>query len=109
MKLGNPEEGSGEMLDFSFAVTFGELLFVVVETSGETTLGVFVHFFGADLELDDLFIRGNDGGMERLVTVLFRDGDIIFDAATHRSIERVDEAEDEVTGCDVVDNDAEGC
>ena len=64
LKLGDPEEIGGKMLDFAGAVVFGELLLVVVEASCKATFGVFVHFVGANLEFDDFFVWRDDGGVE---------------------------------------------
>ncbi len=108
LELGNPEEGSREMLDFAGAVVFGELLFVVVEAGGEAMFGVFMHLFSANLKFDDLLIFGDDGGVNRLIAVLFRHGDVIFDASGHRGIERMDESESKIAVGDVVDDNAKG-
>ena len=108
LEFGNPEKVGREMLDFTFFVVFCELLFVVIEACGETAFGIFVHLASADLELDNFLVFSDDGGVERLVAVLFRNGDIIFDALVHRGIEGVDEAESEVTRGDVGDDNAEG-
>lgn len=90
MEFCDPEKVGGEMLNFSLFVTFGEFLFVVIKTGGETAFGVFVHFFGANLKFDDFLVFSNDGGVKRLITVLFGDGDVIFNATVHRSVERVE-------------------
>ena len=108
LEFGNPEEVGGEVLDFSLFVVFGEFLFVVVEAGGEAAFGVFVHFFGADLEFDDFFVGGDDGGVERLVTVLLGFGDVIFNAFVHEGVEGVEQTESEVARGDVGDDDAEG-
>ena len=108
LKFGNPEEVGGEVFDFACFVVFGEFLFVVVEAGGETAFGVFVHFASADLELDDFFVFGDDGGVERLVAVLFGFGDVVFDAAVHGGVEGVEKAEGEVARGDVGDDDAKG-
>ncbi len=107
MEFGNPEEVGREVFNFTLFVVFGELLFVVIEAGGETAFGVFVHFASADLELDDFLFRGDDGGMERLVTVLLRLGDVVLDALVHRRVERVEKTEGEVAAGDVGDDDAE--
>lgn len=44
--------------------------------------------------------------MERLVAVLFRHRDVVFNPALERGVELVDNPEREVTGRDVVDDDA---
>ena len=106
LELGNPEEVGWEMLDFPLFVVFCEFLFIVIKTGGKTAFGVFVHLLCADLEFDNFFVFGDDGGVEGLVTVLFRDGDVIFDALVHRGIERMKEAEGEITTCYIGNNDA---
>ena len=67
-----------------------------------------MHFASADLELDNFFLRGDDGSVEGLVAVLFRLSDVVLDALVHRSIERVEETEGEVATGNVGDDDAEG-
>ena len=81
-------------------------MLVVVKGSGEAAFGVVVHFVGADLEFDDLFFGGDDGGVDGLVAVLFGGGDVIFEAAVHGGKEGMDDAEGEVAGGDVVDDEA---
>ncbi len=77
----NPEKIGGEVLDFAGAVVFGEFLFVVVETGGKTAFGIFVHFVSANLKFDNVFFGCDDGGVDRLITVLLGHGDIIFNTA----------------------------
>ena len=62
-------------------------LLLVVEAGGKAALSILVHIARADLELDDLFIRRDDRGMEALVAVWFGDGNIVFDASNHRLIQ----------------------
>ncbi len=107
LELGNPEEVGGEVFDFALFVVFGEFLLVIIEAGGETAFSVFVHFASTDLELDDFFVFGDDGGVEGLVAVLLRFGDVIFDAAVHGGVEGVEEAEGEIAAGDVGDDDAE--
>ena len=108
LKLGNPEERSREMLDFSLFIIFSKFLFIIIKAGGETALSVFVHLAGTDLELDNLFRGGNNGCMERLVAVLFRDGNIIFNTTVHRSIEGMNKAEGKITGNNIGDDNSEG-
>ena len=63
LEFGNPEKVGWEMLDFASFVILGQFLFVVIETCGETTFGIFVHFVSANLEFDNFFIFGDDGSM----------------------------------------------
>ena len=108
LKFGDPEEVSREVLNLAGFVIFGELLFVVIEAGGETAFGIFVHFVSTNLKFDDSFVFGNDGGMERLVAVLFGHGNIIFDTTTHRHIEGMNDAEGEITISNVVNDNAKG-
>ena len=78
------------MLDLPFFVILCELLFVIVKAGSETTFSIFVHFAGTNLEFYDVLIFGNYCGMERLVAILLRHSDIVFNAAIHRCIQRVD-------------------
>ena len=107
LDLGNPEEVGGEVLDFAGAIVFGEFLFVIVEAGGKAAFGIFMHFVGANLEFDNLFFGCDDGSMERLIAVLFGHSDVIFDATAHGGVEGVNNAESEVAGGDVVNDDAE--
>ena len=108
LEFGNPEKIGREMLDFALFIVFGELLLVVVETGGETAFGVFVHFASANLELDDFLFGGDDGCVERLVTVLLWFGDVIFDAFVHWSVEGMEKTESEIATRNVGDDNAEG-
>ena len=83
-------------------------MFVVVEAGGETTFGIFVHFASADLEFDNFFVFCDDGRVERLVAVLFWDGDVIFYAFVHGGIEGMEQSEREITRNDVGDDNTEG-
>ena len=60
LELLDPEQVSREFTDATFGVIVGELLLVVIEAGGKTTLGEVVHFTGANLEFDYLFAGGND-------------------------------------------------
>lgn len=106
LELGDPMEIGGEVLDFASAIAFSKLLFVVVEAGGKATLGVFVHGVGANLKFEDFFVGSDNGGVEGLVAVLFRDGDIVFDATGKRGVEVMDDAEGEIAGGDIIDDDA---
>lgn len=102
----NPEKVAWKLADAALGVGARELLLVVEEGGRKTALGVIVHFLGTNLELDDLFVWGDDGGVKRLITVLLWHRDVIFDAAVHRMEEGMDEAEDEIASRDVFDDEA---
>lgn len=71
-------------------------------------LGIFMHGVGANLKLDNSFIWCNDSGMKRLIAVLLRHSDIIFNTTGHRGIEGVDETKCEIAVGDILYDDAEG-
>ena len=106
LKLSNPEEVGGQMLDLTFFVTFGKFLLVVIEAGGETAFGIFVHFASANLEFDDFFVLGNDSSMERLITVLFWLRNVILDAAVHGRVKGMNKTESEITTGDIGYDDA---
>ena len=81
-------------------------MLVIEEGGGEPAFGVIVHFLGTNLKLDNLFVVGDDGSMERLVAVLFWHGNVVFEATVHRVEKRMDDAEDEVAGGSVLDDEA---
>lgn len=67
-----------------------------------------MHFVSANLKFNNLFIFGDDGGVERLITVLFRHGNVIFDAAAHRHVEGMNDAKGEVAIGNVIDDNTKG-
>ena len=107
MEIFNPEQVGGKLVDAAFGVGGSKFLFIIEEGGGETTLGVIVHFAGANLELDNLLIVSDDGSMERLVAILFWHGNIVFDAAIHGMKKGVNNAKDKIAGCGVFDNKAQ--
>ena len=107
MEFGDPKKIGRKMLNFSFFVVFGEFLLVIIKAGGKTTFGIFVHFFSANLKFNDSFVGSDDGSMKRLITILFRKGDVIFDSFSEWGIEGVDESEDEIASRDVFNDDAE--
>lgn len=108
LELSNPEEVSRKVLDFAGFVVFGQFLLVVIEAGGKTAFGVFVHLVSTNLEFDDAFILGDNGGVKRLVTVLLWHGNIIFDTATHRHIEGMNDAKGKIAIGNVVNDNTKG-
>ena len=107
LEFSNPEEVGWEMLNFAGFVIFGKFLLVIVEASGKTMFGVFVHFVSTNLKFNDAFVLGDNSGMKRLITVLLWHGDIIFDAAGHWHIEGMNNAECEIAVGDVIYDNTE--
>src|ERR1017187_7781496 len=59
-------------------------------------LGHLVHFFGADLHLEGMALLGDDGGVQRLVEIIARDGDEVLDASRYWPPLIVDDAQHRV-------------
>lgn len=83
-------------------------MLVVEESSSKTALGIIVHFFGANLKLDYLFIWRDNCGVQGLVTILLWHGNVIFHATIHWREEGMDNTEHEITGGSIGDNEAQG-
>ncbi len=75
---------------------------------GHAVLGDVVHGTRANLQLDALMTRTDDGGVDRLVVVLLGRGDVVLEASRYRSPGGVRHAEHAVAVVDRVDDDAEG-
>ena len=87
---------------------FGASEAVLVERMrGHAVLGDAMHLVGADLQLDALMARADDGGVDRLVVVLLRRRDVVLEATRHRAPGRVHDAERAVAGVDIAHHDAE--
>ena len=105
MKLLDPEKVAWELADAALGVGGCDFLLVIEECSGKTSFGVIVHLLSANLEFDNLLVRRNDGGVDGLIAVLLRDGDVVFYAAIHRTEKGMNEAEREVASRDVCDDE----
>ena len=66
-----------------------------------------MHPLGADLQLDPLVARADDGGVDRLVVVLLRIGDVVLEAAGHSVPARVHDGKRAVAVLDLGHDDAE--
>ena len=65
-----------------------------------------IHLFGANLDFDRNAVHAVKAGVQRLISVSFRDSDIIFEAAGNRREQVVDYAKGAITGVGLIDNDA---
>ena len=81
---------------------------LVLPVRGDAFFGDAVHLFGADLHFELMAAFADHRGVQRLVAVGAGDGDEVLDAARHGTPQRVNEAEDGVTGGDVLGDDADG-
>ena len=61
-------------------------LFGVYPVSCDAVFRFIVHFLSTDLNFEYAAFRTEDGGVERLVAVRFWKGDVVLDAAHHRSV-----------------------
>jgi hypothetical protein len=84
------------------------LAFLVAPMGGDARLGDLIHLLGPDLDFVDVAIARDDRGMERLVHVRLRHGDVVFEAARDRLIGRVDDSEDLVAVHLGLRDDADG-
>jgi len=48
---------------------------------GDADLGDRMHSVGADLDLERLAVQGDNGGVQALVKVRLRDGDVVVELA----------------------------
>ena len=64
---------------------------------GDAFFGDVVHLFGANLHLEGLRFRADDGGVQRLIEIIARRGDPILDASGHWTPVVVNDAERGVT------------
>ena len=72
-----------------------------------TGFGDMMHFMGSDLEFDRGAVRTDQTGMQGLVIVQFRDGDIVLYLARNRFVERMEYAKRHVALRKGVDDNAE--
>src|SRR5262245_21928492 len=79
---------------------------LVQRVGGDAVLGDVMHVGGADLQLDALMARADDGGVDRLVVVLLRRRDVVLEAIRHGAPGRVNNPERAVAGIDAADDDA---
>ena len=61
---------------------------------GDAGFGDLVHLFGTDLDFVGLTIARHDRGMERLIHIRLRHGDIVFESPWDWLICLVDDTED---------------
>ena len=73
---------------------------------GDAVFRHFVHLVGADLELDPLAARPDDGGVDRAIVVLLRRRDIVLEAPRHARPGRVGDADRGIAVGDGVDENA---
>ena len=79
-----------------------------VPVGGNAVLGEFVHFPGADLNLDPLALGPDHRGMNRLIAVRLGRRDEILEAARHHAVRAVNDAERLVAFGHRFDDHAEG-
>src|ERR671917_226643 len=74
---------------------------------GDAFIGDSVHVARADLQLDTLLARPDDGGVERTVLVLLGGRDVVLEAAGYHRPGGVDDAEGAIAVLVLVDEHAE--
>ena len=78
---------------------------LVLPVRGDAFFGDAVHLLRANLNLEGLALRADDGGVERLVEVVARRGDPVLEAARYGLPEGVDYAEGGVAVARLVGRD----
>ena len=72
---------------------------------GNAELGDLVHIPGPDLDLDPLFERADNPGMERLIAVRLGRADIVFEAPRNHRILAVQSAKQLVALASILDHE----
>src|SRR6185437_2940000 len=85
----------------------GRTAVFVLPVRGDALLGDAVHFLGANLNFERL-AGVNDGGVERLIEVGARHGDVVFEAARDRAPNLMHNAQSGVTVLDRIGDNADG-
>src|SRR6185369_13444912 len=62
------------------------LFFRIHPMGGNPIFCLIMHFLSPDLNFDYSAIRSEDGGVEGLVSIRLREGNIILDASDHRTV-----------------------
>ena len=68
---------------------------LVQPVRGHARFGHPVHVARADLKFHRRAVRADQRGMQRLIAVHLRDGDVILELARHRLVQRMQRAERE--------------
>ena len=80
-----------DLLLLNFRVIVALFVFPV---GGDATFCDLIHLLGTDLDFIDLSITRKNRGMERLIHIRLRDGDIILESARNWLIHGMDHTED---------------
>ena len=80
---------------------------LVKRMGGDTEFGDLMHALGADLQLDTLARRADDGGVDGTIVVLLGRRDIILEAARHDAPARMHDTQRPVAGWNIVHQNAE--
>ena len=83
-------------------------VFLIQPVSRDTELAFLVHFLGADLNLKRLAGRADDRGVQALVHVELRHGDVVFETPGHRVPQRMHRAQRRVTVLNGLHDQAHG-
>ncbi len=84
----------------------GDVVFFVQPVRSHAFFGHVVHFAGAELELDGGAVGANQGGVQGLVAIHFRDGNIVLEFARYGAIQLVQGAQRQIALGQGVHNDA---
>ena len=92
--------------DLRGGAAFAAVLFIS-PVRRDTHFRHLIHVFGTNLHLNRNAVRANHGGVQRLISVRFWNGDVIFDAPRTWLVQAMHLPQHAVAGVRVVDDDAE--
>ena len=93
--------------ELGLVVRVGLAALLVPPMRGDAVLRERVHLARTDLDLERLRARTHDRGVERLIEVRLRHGDVVVELTRHRRPQRVHDAERGVARGEVIHDDAD--
>ena len=94
--------------DLALEARVGAAAFLVAPVRGKAEFGIGVHVVGADLHLEGAALGADHGGVQGLVIVSLRAGDVVVEFAGDERPQRMHDAERRVAGRHVADQYAQG-
>ena len=92
----------------SLLVTFTLTALLIFPVGGDTVLGNGVHIVGANLHLKGNTVITDDRGVQTLVHIGLRGGDIVLEASQNGAVQVMDNTEDIIAVGNAVDQHTEG-
>ena len=70
-----------------------------------TVVGHGLHFIGTNLDFNGYPVHAKQGGVQRLITIHFGNGDVILKLSGHWLVETMDGAKDAITRVNLIGDD----